>query len=155
MWSTFTYLSESCSRTDIVFDIYLPNSIKEHERNRHKTTQGILTNITRFDQPLPVDMDKFWSLNENKVNFQQFFIKWVKETYSNSEPVYLCGSYVDDMTSCVLLSSGHITLERLLKCDHEEADDRILFRVNHGVKVEKFRSVIIASPDMDIFIYSI
>ena len=87
---------------------------------------------------MPVDIDKFWSLNENKINFQQFFIKSVKETYSNSEPVYLGGSYVDDMTSCVLLSNGHITLERLLKCDHDEADDRILFHVNHGVKVENF-----------------
>ena len=100
-------------------------------------------------------MDKFWSLTENKVNFKQFFIKWVKETYSNSESVYLRGSHVDDTTSCVLLSNGNITLERLLKCDHEEADDRILFYVNHGVKVEKFRSVIIASPDTDIFICSI
>ena len=138
-----------------MFDLYLPNSIKEHERNRRKTTQGILTNIPRFDQPLPVDMDTFWSLNDNKVNFQQFFIKWVKETYSNIESsVYLDGSHVDDVTSCVLISNGHITLERLLKCDHEEADDRILFHVNHGVKVEKFRSVIIASPDTDIFICS-
>ena len=59
------------------------------------------------------------------------------------------------MTSCVLLSNGHITLERLVKCDHEEADARILFHVNHGIKVEKCRSVIIASPDTDIFICSI
>ena len=107
-----------------------------HMQMQFLMPQGILTNITRFDQPLPVDMDKFWSLNENKVNFQQFFIKWVKETYSNSESVYLGGSHVDNMTSCVLLSNGLITLERLLKCDHEEADDRILFHVNHGVKVE-------------------
>ena len=32
-----------------------------------------------------------------------------------------------------------------------EADDRLLFYVNHAVKVESFEKVIIATTDTDIF----
>ena len=84
-------------------------------------------------------MDKFWSLPENKVTFQQFFIKWVKETYTGKNSVYLGGSHIDDMTACLRVSNGHVTSEYLLKCNHEEADDRIMYHINHGVKVDKLQ----------------
>ena len=34
---------------------------------------------------------------------------------------------------------------RLLKCAHEEADDRIMYHVNHAVSVENFQHVVVAS----------
>ena len=40
-------------------------------------------------------------------------------------------------------------------CTHEEADDRILFHLGQGVKIGKFASVIIASPDTDVLVNSI
>ena len=83
LWGTFSYLSRDCSRIDIIFDLYLPKSIKEYERNRRGKFDAISTNITRLDQPLPVDMNRFWSSAENKVRLQQFFIKWITETYKD------------------------------------------------------------------------
>ena len=38
---------------------------------------------------------------------------------------------------------------------HEEADDRIMFHLNDIVKISKFCSIVIASPDTDIFVCSL
>ena len=46
-------------------------------------------------------------------------------------------------------------MERLLECSHEEADDRIMFHVNHAVKIGNFRSIAIASPDTDVLVAAI
>ena len=45
--------------------------------------------------------------------------------------------------------------EPLLGCTHEEADDRITFHLSHGVKVGKFKRMLIASRDTDDFVCSI
>ena len=41
-------------------------------------TGGININICRLDQPLPIEMDKFWCSSENKANFQMFFIRHIE-----------------------------------------------------------------------------
>ena len=149
---TFSYLSRDCSRIDIIFDLYLPESIKEYERNRRGKFDAINTNITRLDQPLPVDMNRFWSSAENKVRLQQFFIKWITETYKDQKTVYLGGSHLGDLTACLMVSGGNNKYIRLLKCDHEEADDRIMFHINQNVVVDHFQRVIVASADTDVFV---
>ena len=45
--------------------------------------------------------------------------------------------------------------EPLLRCTHNKADDRIMFHLSHGVKVDKFKSIVIASPDRHVFVCSI
>ena len=45
--------------------------------------------------------------------------------------------------------------EPLLRCTHEDADDRIMFHLSHGVKVGKFKNIVIASLDTDVFVCSI
>ncbi len=155
MWNTFSYLSKECNRIDIIFDLYLQQSIKQLERDRRSNHKAINTFINRNDQPLPVDMDSFWASPDNKVRLQQFFIKWLTEIILHNQDckaVYLGGSHVTDLTVCMKLVDGKEHSERLLKCDHEEADDRIMFHVNHAVVVDKFQRVVVASSDTDIFI---
>ena len=41
----------------------------------------------------------------------------------------------------------------LLKSNHEEADDRILFHINQAVVVDHFNRVIVASADTDVFVW--
>ena len=48
--------------------------------------------------------------------------------------------------------SGNVQEIRLLKCDHEETDDRTMFHVNHAVTVENFKRIIVASADTDVFV---
>ena len=49
LWNTFKSLSESCSRTDIDFDLYQEISIKTSERNRRAKVEGILIYISSID----------------------------------------------------------------------------------------------------------
>ena len=75
LWNTFSSLASNSTQIDIVFDIYLDDSIKACERARRQTLDAILTVVSREDQPLPVDMKRFWASSENKASFEQFFIK--------------------------------------------------------------------------------
>ena len=101
LWQTFCFLSRNCSKMDIIFDFYLDQSIKEYERNRRNKSDGIVTAINRMDQPLPIEMDRFWPSTENKVRLQQFFTKWLSETYKDRKPVYLGVSHVDNLSACL------------------------------------------------------
>ena len=39
-----------------------------------------------------------------------------------------------------------------MKCGHKEADNRILFHVNHAIKDENYTKITVASPDTDVFV---
>ena len=61
LWSTFTFLSSSCNKIDIVFDFYKNLSVKSIERKRRATVEGIETIINKIEQTFPVEMDRFVS----------------------------------------------------------------------------------------------
>ena len=48
-----------------------------------------------------------------------------------------------------------VSMERLLECSHEETDDRIMFHLNHAVKIGNFRSIAIASLDTNVLFAAI
>ena len=62
LWSTISFLFKSRNRADIVFDVDRENFIKESERRWRTTGEGIETIISGFDQPLPVEIDRFWTV---------------------------------------------------------------------------------------------
>ena len=151
LWGTFQRLSTSSQRIDIIFDLYLDQSIKEGERNRRN--QGFVeTTIKQLNLTLPIDMDKFWDSASNKMQLEQIFIEWIMTSYKGSIPWFLEGAHKGDITSCVMISNGEVSFQPILRCDHEEADDRILFHANHAIKVNDFKKIIIASPDTDVFV---
>ena len=84
------------------------------------------------------------------MQLEQIFIEWVLGSYKGSRPLFLGGVNKDDITSCILISNGEVSIQPLLKCDHEEADDRILFHANHAIKINNYKTIIIASPDIDL-----
>ena len=86
------------------------------------------------------------------MKFQQFFIDWLTKSCYRSIPLYLGGSYHEDITRCFKLSDGILTQFHLFKCHHKEDDDRIMIHVNHAVKVDKFPKVVIAFSDIDVFV---
>ena len=128
---------------------YKDQSIKSSERNRRKKVEEIETYITSTDQPLPIEMDRFWPVSKNKVAFQQVFIEWAIENVVNNQfkkQLFLGGSHKEGSELCFSVIDGIVKAERLLECAHEEADDRLLFHVNHAAKVVGFGSVAVASP---------
>ena len=124
--------------------------MKTYERIYRYQVDSIEVDIRSISQPLPVEMDRFWSSNTNKTKLQQEFIKWIARTFSNNKE-NLRGCHEGALNSCKLLRSGELTELRLLYCEHEEADERMLFPINHAVKVDKLENIIVASSDTDVF----
>ena len=155
LWYTFKFMSRNCERVDIVFDLYLENSTKQGERGRRKKTAAIDVSIQHDDQPLPVSMDSFWASSFNKEQLQQFFIKWMTDSYTDHRDLYLGGCLPGDLTGCINIKSGVCHQSVALKCDHEEADGRFMFHINHGITVDHYQQIILASADTDIFICSL
>ena len=130
LWRTFSSLSKGCFRIDIVFDTYLRHSIKQGERNRRSELDPIETNITSVKQQLPVEMDRFWPSSENKMKFQQSFIKWACCNCVSEVPIYLSGAGEENVTACIKVcwndpSDDVDSLRNTL----EEADDCMMFHV--------------------------
>ena len=87
---------------------------------------GIKTSISHLDQPLPAELDTFWACSSSKVALQQFFIEWVCNTYDRSKSVYPGGCHdKGEENDCYLLRDSSKNKVRLLRCIHEEADDRL------------------------------
>ena len=100
-------------------------------------------------------MDKFWGSSSNKMQLEQIFISWVLENYKGFRPVFLGGADRDGITSCIMISNGIASSQQLLKCDHEEADDAMLFHEDHAIKIENFKQIIIVSPDTDVLVSAV
>ena len=62
------------------------------------------------------------------------------------------GAIPDSITSCVKVCGGHTSSQGLLKCFHEEANDRTMIHISHAVRVMNFQKVIVASPNTDVFV---
>ena len=116
LWNSFIQIYESATRIDIVFDLYILNSIKNDERDR----RGPIA-----EQILPAEMDLFWALSENKIVFQQFFIEWCVKNHSNDKPIYLGGAHPDNIR--LYKDYWTVSCAASFKCDHEKADDRMMF----------------------------
>ena len=143
--STFQSIFETSQRIDIVFDLYLDQSIKQGERNRRENKDCIENTIKSANQTLPIEMAMFWGSSSNKMQLKQIFISWLLENYKGSRPIFLGGAKRDDITSCIMISNGITSSQQFLKCDHEEADDQMLFHADHAIKIENFKKIIIAS----------
>ena len=137
---------------DIVFDLYLEQSITKAERSRRSKLEPIDTKISSNKQQLPVEMDRFWASSDNKMKFQQAFIDWMTFHCESNIPVFLGGANTENITSCIQISDGEVMTVPSLGNDHEEADYRMTYHLNQSIKDEGFEKVIIASADTDVFI---
>ena len=136
----------------IFFDLYIIYSIKDTKCNRRNAVEGISTNTFGSEQQLSINTKIFWAVGENTIKLQQFFIDWHTKNYSGSISLYLGGSHHGEIISWFKLLDGILTQDHFLKWNPEEVDDRILFYVNHTVKVDKYSKVVIASSDTDVFV---
>ena len=106
MWSTFMQLSKYYNtRIDVTFDPYHDKSIKGTESSRGEKSPDILIKVIRTDKLLPIEIEKFWPVSENKVSFQQFFIEWVQTNCCDHKSLYLGGSHQEDGNKCLLVSN--------------------------------------------------
>ena len=98
LWQRSLYMGQQVSRIDIVFDCYRKDSIKALERQRRsESSDALRLAVNNINQPLPPtkDFERFWSMPENKISLEQFFISWMIENYDDEKPVYLGGCHVN------------------------------------------------------------
>ena len=62
--------AKGANRIDLIFDSYCERSIKDHERQRRQNLHPIELNLLQEDTPLPIEMNRFWTSNQNKCKLQ-------------------------------------------------------------------------------------
>ena len=91
-------ISKYCQRIDIIFDIYLVNSIKSSARKSRKgSVEPIPMSINRDDQQLPSTLDIFWASESDTEALQMHYLKWFITNYSGEKPISLGGSLSGDI----------------------------------------------------------
>ena len=101
-------------------------------------------------------MNRFWASIENKMRFQQAFIKWVQENCVSDKPIYLGGAGEVNVTACIRVCSVNPSSNvESLRNIHEEADDRMMYHIHQAISMDSIERVIVASGDTDIFVCSI
>ena len=134
----------------LVLDSYIEMSLKEGERMRQKDlTTGIdLIGMNR-DTPIPQQLDKFWSSEENKRNLQMLVRDMVCNQASGNANI-IVSSVVSDDEVLPAKAAGGEEIPDLLNWI-EEADARLVVHVEWAVRVKQCKRVVVVSNDTDTF----
>ena len=114
---------------------------------RTDPTTGInIVGMTR-DTPIPQQLDKFWSSQENKQNLQLL----VRDTVCNghyANTTIIASSVVSDDEVLPAKANGGAEIPELLNWT-EEADSRLVLHVEWAVRVKQCPRVVVLSNDTD------
>jgi hypothetical protein len=144
-----------CKRVDFVCDRYPRQSIKNLERDRRAIDGVQLINIYSEHQKVPRQWKKFLSSGENK----EQLIEFIYHSWRKADPKVLQGIelFLAHQEECHKLFPSNDTLICTevdeLRCDHEEADTRMLVHANHASLF--YRNILIKSPDTDVFVIAL
>lgn len=143
-----------CTRLDFVTDRYPEISIKDCEHTRREASGVQQVDITRPHQKLPRQFAKFLSNGANKEKLVKFLLAmWSRDSTSIPAGIelYLCHGELCTRLNC---SEGvmMVTDVQELKCDHQEADTRLLLHAAHAGNTHP--GVVINSRDTDVFLLS-
>ena len=137
---------EHVSRLDIVWDQYLPNSLKEHTRK----VRGEGTRRRVLDSAvIPKNWAGFLRNSDNKKELFCFISQRVSMLSSGSKEVYT--THLDDV-----LTAHHPDdcLDEIAPCNHEEADTRMLLHVAHASK-HGHQKVSLRTVDTDVVVLAV
>ena len=127
-------------RLDIVWDTYIPDSLKES--TREKRGQGIRRKVSSQTK-LPGNWLDFLRDPLNKEELFTFLTKKIEEfSWPPDKAVYVTsGQAVSSLGSSSTMDS----------CNHEEADTRMVVHVQHALQ-QGARSVIVRTVDTDVIV---
>ena len=134
----------------LVLDSYIEMSLKEGERLRRRdSTNGIDIIGMNRETPIPQQLDKFWSSQENKRNLQVLVRDSVRNiAYSNA--AVIASSLVSEDEALPAIVFGGDEIPDLLNWI-EEADARLVVHVEWAVRVKHCKRVVVVSNDTDTF----
>ena len=153
LFSLATY--HHATRVDFVTDQYPSISIKNAEREKRAATGHEIINIYAANQSTPRQWKKFLSHGKNKVSLVRFLCQaWERSTMAEDMELYVCvGQTVKRLCYQSGLPPTAVEVEEL-RCDHEEADTRLLLHAAHAADAGH-KSVVIRSPDTDVAVIAI
>lgn len=131
---------EQTTRIDIVWDTYLPDSLKEG--TREKRGKGIRRKVTSHAK-LPSNWKDFLRDSNNKSELFAFLTSKISQfIFPTNKTVYVTSGQ-----SVIHVS----TTSGMMNCNHEEADTRIVVHVLHALN-QGMKSIKVRTVDTDVVI---
>ena len=126
---------QHAKRVDVVWDEYIPNSLKE---TREKRGKGIRRRV-KSSTKLPSNWHEFLRMNENKTKLYVFLANRI--VFPDFGQQVLCNPPRDDVSS-------------LSPCNHEEADKRMMVHVADAFQ-KGLTKVLLRTVDTDAVVIAI
>ena len=150
-----TFRKPSVKRVDVVFDRYdIEDSIKSFERVGRGSEASIEVRIYGRQVKLPNQWQKFIKNPKNKANLVAFLSReWnsIGKLPYPDQLLVLGGGFANKKQTFGSTNTSAIEIEDL-RCDHEEADTRMILHCRHVVLSSEIENVVVWSPDTDVAI---
>ncbi len=130
-------------RTDIVFDVYLPSSLKS--KTRSKRGKGVRRRVAGSNK-MPKNWQSFLRDDNNKTELFHFLADKIAEMHSMNVVVVTKEE--------LALSTQVINLDNVAACSHEEADTRMFVHAKQAV-MEGYQTLMIKANDTDVVVIAI
>ena len=142
----------NASRIDVVFYVYISNSIKSAERLNRSAGGTIAFRSLQPEHPIK-QWNHFLSYGGNKTEVIAFLVaEWGKsERLLNRE---LGTFFVTTKDQCYEISNNGVRVVPELVSTQEEADTRMMLHVSHA-KQQGFTKFVIQTPDTDVFMIAL
>ena len=132
---------KSIQRLDIVWDRYIPNSLKNS--TRENLGQSVRRKVTA-DGVLPKNWNSFLRCNDNKKELFPFLSKAVIKQITTPQIFATIGNEV-------ISSQGNVNINNeLAPCNHEEGDTRMLVHAKHATKISP--RILFKTVDTDVVV---
>ena len=142
------HAGSNSERVDIVFDTYREKSIKNAERSKRGSYQGVVFNVI-----MPAHTIKNWrrllSCSASKTKLLNFLV----ETWKMADTRKHLGErllYVTCEKKCIKITKDNVEEVEELHTTQEEADTRMLLHSKHAS--EAYGAVIIVAEDTDVLV---
>ena len=148
-----------------VFDRYdVLLSVKSSERERRSSKTGYSGLYQVIESRLVPDWKRFLSVSQNKKSFLHFLGEYVTSNVNTkfdlpfSNALYMAGCFTDPEIAQKLTHSSVISCPTL-RCNHEEADTRMIFHAFHADEMFVGKDVkgriVIKSDDTDVLVLAV
>ena len=135
--------SSKYKRTDIVFDVYRPSSLKSETRS--KRGRGARRRVTAKGK-LPQNWGSFLRDDDNKTELFHFLADKIAEMSTTNTVVVTKGEDA--------LSNQMVNLDELAPCNHEEADTRIFVHARHAA-TQGSKVLMVKANDTDVVVIAV
>ncbi len=132
-------------RLDIIWDRYLPDSLKQSTRDKRGTGERRRVSATT---PIPSNWQSFLQVDSNKAELFEYLAEYcIKELHHEKV-------FITTIGTSVVSSDPHTDTSGMSPCNHEEADTRIMVHIADCVK-QGSEKIAIRTTDTDVVVLAV